>query len=144
MTPERFAQLTQAYGADVKRWPADERVEACKLVESGNSDVRQALKRAQWLDQQLNSHRAPVPDSRLMRSVLASVSVAQRSSRWSPYAGWLSKLGIAGVGLAGIAAGMLVVSLSFPLPGVTDLLPSVFDHGDAEWMQGLDVEEIER
>jgi DNA-directed RNA polymerase specialized sigma24 family protein len=51
---------------------------------------------------------------------------------------------IDGAGLAGIAASMLVASLSLPLTGTPDVLPSIFDHGDADLMLSLDAEESEQ
>lgn len=144
MTPERFAQLADTYGADLKRWPLAEREAARRLSESGDPMAQRALQQAAWLDQQLDSHRAALPDPLLIRNVVASAFISERPSFWSRYAEWLSSLGFVGVGLAGIAAGMLVVSLSLPLSGTQELLPSVFDHGDAEQILGFDTEEADQ
>lgn len=35
MTPERFAHLADAYGADLQRWPAQEQGSARALLDSG-------------------------------------------------------------------------------------------------------------
>jgi hypothetical protein len=144
MTPERFAQLADTYGADLKRWPQAEREAARRVSESGNPIARSALQRAAWLDRQLDSHRVALPDPRLTRDVVASAFLTARPSFWSRYGEWLSSLGFVGVGLAGIATGMLVVSLSLPLSGSPDLLPSVFDHAEAEQILGLDAEEVDQ
>jgi hypothetical protein len=144
MTPERFAQLADTYGADLKRWPVAEREDARAILESGDTAARSAYEQAAWLDRQLDSHRAALPDSWLIREVVASAFVTERLSFWHRYADWFSRLGFVGAGLAGIAAGMLVVSLGLPLPSTPDLLPSVFDHADAELMLGLDAEEADQ
>lgn len=144
MTPERFADLADAHGANLDRWPAADRESARALIERNDPQALSALKEAAWLDQRLDRHRPPVPDAGLERHVLASAVSARRPSAWRRYGDWWSRLGFVGVGLAGVATGMLVASLSLPLSGAPDLLPSVLDHGDAEWILNLDAEEAEQ
>ncbi|NBB12216.1 hypothetical protein [Pseudomonas sp. SLFW] len=143
MTPERFAHLAEAYGADLRHWPADERDSARALIAHGDESVQAALEQAAWLDHRLDLHLATVPDAALMHDVMASARRVERPSFWQRYADWLSSLGFVGVGLAGVAAGMLVASLSLPLSGSQELLPSVFDQGDTALMIGIDTEESE-
>jgi len=144
MTPERFVHLADAYGADLKHWPTAEREDARALIERGDIAAINALQQAAWLDQKLDSHRAATPDPVLIRNVVASAFDAERTSFWSRYADWLSRIGFIGAGIAGIAAGMLVVSLSLPLANAPDLLPSVFDQGDAELILSVDAEESDQ
>ncbi len=144
MTPERFIHLADAYGADLKHWPAAERETARLLIERGDVCVLEALQQAAWLDQRLSSHQVAAPDSLMIRQVMASAFVARRPLFWSRYADWLSRIGFVGVGLAGIAAGMLIVSLSLPLSSTPDVLPSVFDHGDADLILGVEPGETEQ
>lgn len=144
MTPERFAHLADAYGADLKRWPEAEREDARALIAQGDTRVLVALDQASWLDQRLDTHLAAQPEGRLVQKIVASASALERPSFWDRYSEWLSRIGFVGVGLAGIAAGMLVASLSLPLTGTPDVLPSIFDHGDADLMLSLDTEEGEQ
>jgi hypothetical protein len=144
MTPERFAHLADAYGADLKRWPEAEREDARALIAQGDTRVLVALDQASWLDRRLDTHRAAQPEGRLVQKIVASASALERPSFWDRYSEWLSRIGFVGVGLAGIAAGMLVASLSLPLTGTPDVLPSIFDHGDADLMLSLDTEESEQ
>jgi hypothetical protein len=144
MTPERFAHLADAYGADLKRWPEAEREDARALIAQGDTRVLVALDQASWLDRRLDTHRAAQPEGRLVQKIVASASALERPSFWDRYSEWLSRIGFVGVGLAGIAAGMLVASLSLPLTGPPDVLPSIFDHGDADLMLSLDTEESEQ
>lgn len=145
MTPERFIHLADAYGADLAHWPAVEREDARTLLAQRNPQALAALQQAQWLDNRLDTHRAPLADPLLMRQIVASAYASEPpSSFWRRYADWLSRLGFVGVGLAGIAAGMLVASMSLPLSAAPDWLPSVFDHGEAELMLGIDSEEGEQ
>lgn len=144
MTPERFAHLADAYGADLRRWPSAERDQAQTLIDSGNHQARDALTQARTLDGLLDSHRAMVADPALIRRVVASAPTFTPTSFWTRYAGWLSPAGFIGAGLAGVAAGMLVASLSLPLPASHENLPSFLDQNDAEMVMGTNGEENEQ
>jgi hypothetical protein len=144
MTPERFAHLADAYGADLKHWPEAEREDARTLIASGDTRVLVALDQAAWLDQRLDAHQAAQPDVLLIQTIVASAFAVERPSLRARYSNWLPRIGFFGVGLAGIAAGMLVASLSLPLAGTPEVLPSIFDHGDADLMLSLDAEESEQ
>ena len=141
MTPERCAYLADVYGADLQRWPDTEQPAAQALLDSGNLHARDALQQARWLDHQLDSHQLALPDPALVRQIRQS---APRSF-WSRYASWLSPAGLVGVGIAGIVTGMLVASMSVPLPMLSsEVLPSVFDQGDAEVVFTVNAEETEQ
>ncbi|WP_411388178.1 hypothetical protein [Pseudomonas sp. MPB23] len=143
MTPERFAYLADAYGADLQRWPATERPAAQMLLDGGDGPAREALRQARWLDSQLDSHQWASADSALARQICQSAP--RRTAWWSRYARWLSPAGLVGVGIAGIVTGMLVASMSVPLPLMSsDVLPSVFDQGDAEVVFTVNAEETEQ
>lgn len=143
MTPERFAHLADAYGASLHRWPLAEQAPAQALLDSGNVHAREALREASWLDGQLDSHQLAFADPALARQIRESAP--RRASFWSRYAHWLSPAGLVGAGIAGIAAGVLVASLSVPLPMLSsDVLPSVFDQGDADVVFNVNAEETEQ
>ncbi|NVZ73232.1 hypothetical protein [Pseudomonas costantinii] len=143
MTPERFAHLADAYGASLHRWPIAEQAAAQALLDSGSANAREALHEASWLDTQLDGHQLAFVDPALARQIRQSAP--RRASFWSRYASWLSPAGLVGVGIAGIAAGVLVTSLSVPLPMLSsEVLPSVFDQGDAEVVFTVNAEETEQ
>ncbi|MBC3236447.1 hypothetical protein [Pseudomonas lurida] len=143
MTPERFAYLAEAYGADVQRWPPAEQGAAKALLDSSNAVAGEALQAAAWLDAHLDSHQPVLADSALARQIRQSAP--RRASFWSRYAGWLSPAGLVGVGIAGVVTGMLVASMSVPLPMLSsEVLPSVFDQGDAEVVFTVNAEETEQ
>ena len=143
MTPERFAYLADAYGADLQRWPVAERGAAQELLDSANASAREALNQAGWLDAELDSHQLALTDPALARQIRQSVP--RRASFWSRYAGWLSPAGLVGAGIAGVVTGMLVASMSVPLPLMSsDVLPSVFDQGDADVVFTVNAEETEQ
>lgn len=146
MTPERFAQLADAYGANLQRWPSAERDEAMRLLDAGDGELLATWQRACWLDGQLDSYQLPVADPTLVRHIVASAPAGRAGSWWIRYGGWLSQVGFLGAGLAGLATGMLLVSLGMPLAptGDSEALPSVFDHSDVEVVYGADVQEAEQ
>ncbi|OIN45314.1 hypothetical protein BLL37_30325 [Pseudomonas azotoformans] len=143
MTPERFAYLADAYGADLHRWPGAEQRAAQALLDSGDVLAREAQQQARWLDGQLDSHQLAFVDPSLARKI--RLSAPRRRSFWSRYARWLSPAGLVGVGVAGIVTGMLVASLSVPLPMLSsEVLPSVFDQGDAQVIFTVNAEDTEQ
>jgi anti-sigma factor RsiW len=143
MTPERFTHLADAYGADLHRWPATERASARALLAEGNPELVEALNEARWLDGLLDSHKVPAPTPELIRRIVASAPMAAPSF-WGRHPGWLSRLGFVGAGLAGMAAGMLVVSLSLPLPSASETLPSIFEQSDADIVLSINAEESDQ
>ncbi|MDQ8016062.1 MAG: hypothetical protein AAGD03_03775 [Bordetella sp.] len=115
MTPERFADLAQAWGARIARWPAAERDAAEQLLR--HTPMLQAvLDREAALDHALDAHRVPAPGSALAAAVESSAPrpnparVRRPRTAWWPSAGW-SGAGVAGLGLAGVAAGALAGAL---------------------------------
>lgn len=143
MTPERFHHLADAYGADLRRWPAAERASAQALLAEGNVEALDALNQARWLDGLLDSHRVAAPTPEFFRRIVASAPLAAPSF-WGRHPGWLSRIGFVGAGLAGIAAGMLVVSLSLPLPSASEALPSIFEQSDADIVMSINAEESDQ
>lgn len=143
MTPERFTHLADAYGADLQRWPASERADAQALLAEGRPELLEALDQARWLDGLLDSHQVAAPTPELFRRIVASAPIAAPSF-WGRHPGWLSRLGFVGAGLAGIAAGMLVVSLGLPLPSASETLPSIFEQSDADIVMSINAEESDQ
>jgi hypothetical protein len=85
------------------------------------------------------------PCTRLLGWIRSWTLTQRRASFWSRYANWLSPAGLVGVGVAGIVTGMLVASMSVPLPMLSsEVLPSVFDQGDAEVVFSVNAEEAEQ
>jgi hypothetical protein len=132
MTPERFRRLTEAYGAMPEHWPQAERAEARALLARRDPEVMAALAEASSLDLVLSAHAVPAPEHDLMRRIVASglALSGESSSRkpaWKRPHWWISGAGFVGVGVAGIAAGMLVISLTGSFSGAAGCPPSLFD-----------------
>jgi hypothetical protein len=110
MTPERFAQLAQAYGADIGRWPEGEREAARRLASAdappggdlgapgGVLEAEAALDHLLW--------RATTPSASLDLSdrVIALAPRPRAAAR--PLTGWLTGIGVAAGLACACAAGV--------------------------------------
>lgn len=108
MTLERFSNLTEAYGADLRRWPQGERAAAEALLAC---DARAQLLRdeADVLDGLLDAAPRPVVSNLVRERVLAAASGAGLRRRpawrfWSRLA-WFAGAGWAAAAFAGVAFG---------------------------------------
>lgn len=99
MTPERFSALLEAYGADPRRWPADERAAAGRFATGQKAEQAEAAA----LDRLLDAATVPAPAPGLRTRVLAAMTSAsadegRRSGRGIAglFSGWrLAALGAA-------------------------------------------------
>jgi hypothetical protein len=111
MTPERFRQIVEAYGALPQRWPEKERAVA-EAFARRNPEVRNALAREAALDRLLDAYRVAPPNRALTRATIASGP----SSGVLPWTSILKGLGIIGAGLAGAVAGAFLMTVYAPSP----------------------------
>lgn len=113
MTPDRFAALTAAYGADHRRWPAAEREAARAFAAERTETAAPALAEADAIDALLFASRNPQPSAALRERVLAAaVHAGGRAGRFGRR--WVQRLALAfGAGwaaaaCAGVAAGVIM------------------------------------
>ena len=115
MTAERFHDLVAAWGADPRRWPADERAAAEAFVAANAEAARAALDEADAIDALLRKSPSPAPSAALRERVIASaVRGGLRGRGRGGGRQWLDRLGLAfGAGwaaaaCAGVAAGVML------------------------------------
>ncbi|BCG76543.1 hypothetical protein MesoLj113b_00850 [Mesorhizobium sp. 113-3-3] len=110
MDARRFAALTEAYGGDPRRWPQAEREAAAAFA---SSETGQAISRnAGALDALLDSYSIRHPGKALHDTILRTADryvVRRRRQRF-----WWLGLGLAGIGLAGAIAGLVLVTVVTP------------------------------
>jgi hypothetical protein len=136
MTPERFHQIVEAYGADSHRWPQQERAAAQRWAAAHRVEADTALADAVVLDAWLSADQAEPPGMALQQRIIGSAPVRRPSSprrRW-----WWSGAAVAGVGLLGGAAGAFAVSFfvvtgSVPQAHESSYLTSSFGGSPADW-----------
>jgi hypothetical protein len=147
MTPERFSQLLEAYGADFRRWPETERAPAHALLAQGSLELRRQMAEAAQLDGLLDSHTVAVPEMQLVERIVADRvapgaapgRTAQDARRWRTRWLWPGA-SLAGIGLAGTLAGAFVVSAALRIaapPRVTDWpeRSTAFSELSADWSE---------
>ena len=111
MTPERFRALADAYGGDLGRWPAAEQ-DAARALLLRQPGMRATLSAAAGLDRALAAWTVPGPGAALAARIAAAA--AHRRTHTRRLRLWLSGLGAATALAGGVAAGVLVVTLSVP------------------------------
>jgi hypothetical protein len=113
VTPERFRELTEFYGAEPQRWPVVECEEALAYMRDHAADAETVLTEALALDDMLSGYTIAPPSTELRELIVASAPKADRSN-WATWLRWESA-GLAGLGLVGALAGALVISAVMPL-----------------------------
>jgi hypothetical protein len=108
MTPDRFAALAAAYGADLQRWPEAER-EAARRRLGEIPEAAAILSRERGLDIALAESRAVPPTADRQRQVITALHRrrAERESRGR----WFSRLGMLGALASGAATGVAAMAL---------------------------------
>lgn len=107
MKAERLQALADAYGADLRRWPASERAFAESLL-AGDPSLKAVLDQAAALDVLLDAAPAPKPSDALTARILAAAPQSRPRTRrfhldriaWFLGAGW------AAAACAGVVAGV--------------------------------------
>ena len=112
MTAERFLALVDAWGADPRRWPAEERAAAEAFAAARPEVARPALAEADAVDALLHASRVAAPSAALRDRVLASaVDAGLRVRRGGRL--WLDRLGLAlGAGWAAAACAGVVAGVA--------------------------------
>ncbi|RAS23433.1 hypothetical protein [Paraburkholderia bryophila] len=135
MTPERFHQIVEAYGADARRWPQAERAAAQAWATLHRAEADAMLTEAASLDAWLAADKVEPPGAALRERVIRGAPVRQPAAprRW-----WWSGAAVAGVGLLGGAAGAFAVSFfvlteSVPPVHESSYLTSSFGGTTADW-----------
>jgi hypothetical protein len=81
MDRTRFEHLLEAYGADFRRWPANERAAAAAFAAQHAADIAAPMSDARTLDALLEAARETSPETELLaRRILAA---APRTQSWA-------------------------------------------------------------
>lgn len=105
MTIERLKALAEAYGADLRRWPASERPFAESLVATDPA-ARAALEEAASLDVLLDASPRPTPSAALAARILAAAPKAREARAHLGRIFWFLGAGWAAAACAGVVAGV--------------------------------------
>jgi hypothetical protein len=105
MTIERLKALAEAYGADLRRWPASERPFAESLVATDPA-ARAALDEAAALDVLLDASPRPAPSAALTARILAAAPRGREARAHLGRIFWFLGAGWAAAACAGVVAGV--------------------------------------
>jgi hypothetical protein len=135
MTPERFHQIVEAYGADPRRWPLRERAAAEAWASSHRAEADAVLSDATTVDTWLATDKIDPPGEALQQRIVERAPVRRPAARRRL---WWSGAAVAGVGLLGGVAGAFAVSffvLTENAPALHDssYLTSSFGGTSADW-----------
>ncbi len=119
MDLKRFEEILDAYGADPRRWPAQERPAAEAFLQQ-DEQARASMFAARQLDAALGASVQPLASARLREAILASAPRPARGRRLAVALGfagedlrrWLSGAALAASCACGIVFGFILVNAS--------------------------------
>jgi hypothetical protein len=127
MNQDRFLNLAVAYGADMNRWPADERAVAAIFAAANPQVVEGCLAAERLLDEALQRYDARDASAALRARIIAD---APRERTAGAVRRWIAAAGL-GLALAASAAAGVAAGYTLGHPEVTRLLgPSDLDVGE--------------
>ncbi len=107
MNRERFDHLLEAYGADFRRWPAEERAAGEAFGAAHAGEVAGAMAAARGLDSALDAAVAGEPTPALSARILVAAPKPRVRTGFDQRAGWaLAACALIGV-MLGFGGGML-------------------------------------
>ncbi|MBB1180263.1 hypothetical protein DSM05_13980 [Pseudomonas sp. FW305-3-2-15-E-TSA4] len=109
MKAQRLHALAEAYGADLRRWPASERAFAESLI-AADPSLKAVLDEAAALDALLDAAPAPAPSAVLVAKVLAAAPKARRPRLHLDRIALYMGAGWAAAACAGVVAGVGLTS----------------------------------
>jgi hypothetical protein len=118
MTPERFAELVETYGAEPRRWPQGQRLAAFAFTEDHPQEVATILENARRLDDALDRYTVPGPSAKLVRIIRESAPAIRAAARRVRL--WKQGASFAAVGLAGALIGALAIAVLVPMSSPAD------------------------
>ena len=139
MNTEQFIKLTEAYGADIMRWPEAYQKQAAKVIVLNLPEINLTLEQARSLDAMLSSHEISSTEHNLFENIVANAPKEKYESFWQRFniSGWIGLSSLIGTGLAGSIAGAFFVSIwsSAVLPENAEGTGSIAQYVDVgqEW-----------
>ena len=109
MKAQRLHALAEAYGADLRRWPASERAFADSLI-AADPSLKAVLDEAAALDALLDAAPAPAPSAVLTARVLAAAPKARSRRFHLDRLAFYLGAGWAAAACAGVVAGVGLTS----------------------------------
>ncbi len=106
----RFETLADAYGGDLRRWPAQERAAAEALLAAQPQAARAVLADADALDALLHASPTPAVPHVLREAIAAAAPKAGVARVRTGFGFWLSGAGLAAATVSGVIVGASMLS----------------------------------
>ncbi|MGM4983892.1 MULTISPECIES: hypothetical protein [Rhizobium] len=110
MSAERFAEMVDAYGGDIGRWPQDER--AAARAHARSAEAAGMLERAADLDSLLDTYVLKAGHEGLDGRIVAKF--VHRSRMRNLFRFGSAGIGLVGIGIAGALAGSIAIAILAP------------------------------
>jgi hypothetical protein len=140
MTRDRFRNLAEAFGSDLRRWPGEVRSAAARFIEAEPGFASAILAREAALDEALDAVSLPAPSAELELRVLASAPARRAPgslARLRAQSAWRPASGLAAAAAAGLLVGYFGMAAAAPASEAADLadlagaVAWAIDDGDA-------------
>jgi hypothetical protein len=118
MTPERFAELVEIYGAESRRWPQGQRQAAIAFTQDHPEDAATILETGGRVDEALDRYVVSGPSATLIRMIMQSAPSVRAAARRTRL--WRQGASFGAVGLAGALIGALVIAVLVPISSPRD------------------------
>ncbi|MBM7047122.1 hypothetical protein [Rhizobium lusitanum] len=110
MSAERFAEMVDAYGSNIGRWPQPERAAARDYAR--NAEATSMLERAADLDSLLDTYVLKAGHEGLDGRIVAKFVRRSRMRNWFRFGS--AGIGLVGIGIAGALAGSIAIAILAP------------------------------
>jgi hypothetical protein len=136
MRRERFVELAQAYGGDLRHWPEAERTVAAGLM-TADASLQAILDEETALDAALGRAIAAAPSGPLRERIIA---LAPRPARplWRRGSAWASGAGLAAACVLGLMFGANVSADYLGDPANETVMEATTAFDDAVYFDGLE------
>lgn len=108
----RFSELAEAYGGDIDRWPASERLQASALLVADPEGAKSILDEAVALDLLLRASPDPAPSRALKEAIIASAPRPRRALLAQRWAGVGLGASLAAASVAGVLSGFAAAPMA--------------------------------
>lgn len=118
MSPERFAELIETYGAEPRRWPEAQRNAATTWMEAHPEEAANTLRAARRLDEIMDRYVVPGPGAKLTAAIIEAAPPLRAAAHRMRL--WRQGAGLAVLGFAGALAGALAIAVLIPMTSPPD------------------------
>lgn len=138
MNSERFQELADAFGADLRRWPDLDRLAAERFLRAAPDEARAILDGAAELDAFLDQAASAAPSAALKARILALAPAAPRPL-WRRTSAWVSGAGLAAACVLGVMVGVNASAAFLSDPNMDTVLEASTAFDEPAYLEALEI-----